>query len=202
MSRSESGEATAEPGREVDEAGEERVGLVGREGTDDEDRHDEAVHGDDSGHHDGDERLGAAAAGQPWAMERGCERAGRVRTFMMSSGRSVPIPAIPIPALDVPYAAPTAAKTSGVSCPAWPRIAPLQRGTLTHSRRPSADTLASQLHHFAGRGEKETHSCRDASEAEEGRIGRAGDGGHGGAGESGCATGARVVGPGLRIGGM
>lgn len=30
------------------------------------------------------------------------------RTFMMSSGRRVPIPEIPMPAFDVPYAAPMA----------------------------------------------------------------------------------------------
>jgi hypothetical protein len=41
----------------VDEASVERVRLIRREGTDDENRDDEAVNGDDTGHDDRYERL-------------------------------------------------------------------------------------------------------------------------------------------------
>lgn len=41
----------------MDESGVERVRRIGRHGADDENRHDEAVDGDDARHHDGDEGL-------------------------------------------------------------------------------------------------------------------------------------------------
>ena len=53
----ETGEAAGHARCEVDEAGVEGIGRIGGHGADDEDRDDEAVDGDDSGHDDGDERL-------------------------------------------------------------------------------------------------------------------------------------------------
>lgn len=53
----ESGQAAAQAGGQVDEPGVERVRIVGREASDDQDRDDEPVHGDDTRHDDRDQRL-------------------------------------------------------------------------------------------------------------------------------------------------
>jgi len=50
----EAGQTGAQTCCEVDEPPEERVGLVRREVSDDQDRNDQAIHGDDTSHYDWD----------------------------------------------------------------------------------------------------------------------------------------------------
>lgn len=72
----------------------------------DQDRDDERVDGNDTGHDDGDQTLEVVrresidTRGVWGELELG------LPTFMIRSGRKVPTPAIPIPDLAVPYAAP------------------------------------------------------------------------------------------------
>lgn len=87
---------------EVGDVREEGVAFLvrGVQVLGDEDGDDERVHGNDTGHDDGDQAL--------WRVRRRCsvqgdgfERDG-AHTFMMRSGRNVPTPAIPMPDLAVP----------------------------------------------------------------------------------------------------
>lgn len=75
---------------------EQAVVLGGVEILSDEDRDDERVNGDNTGHDDGDQTLRGTLEMVIGRLD------DRFNTFMIRSGRKVPTPAIPMPDLAVP----------------------------------------------------------------------------------------------------
>ena len=92
------------------------VGVIGRHITGEQDRNDERVHGDDTGHDHWDERLPetsvsavcphhsfhAIPSAKIGAGHPKCFHVYLRHTFIIRSGLNVPTPAMPIPDFAVP----------------------------------------------------------------------------------------------------